>query len=360
MAAVAVADCQRVVGDEALREHLLIALARFFRFREVVREISADELLARYARYFDRAFVHIGDLAFRTDRHEGVERGFDQAAGVLCGLLLRRDIACRCEHAQHIAVDVLVYRRIVENVRQGAVLVAHSQRIVGNETVSEHLLIAFARFFRLGKVVGEVRTDQLFARYAGDFDRTLVDVGDLAFGADRNEGIERGLNQAARVAGGRTQLFLGAATFGDVAAHEQVADGIPMRVVAARNDDARVETRSVLANALEFAFRKTVFVCRLEQPAHRAGLYVLPGMQDFRTATEDLVGSVAIVAPRTFVPRENTIVEVFADDGVLDGTLQNVVEQVHRFRELSHHSLRFGNVACRRKHAENVAAGVLV
>ena len=39
--------------------------------------------LAGNARDLDGRFVHVGDLAFRADRHQRVQAGLDQAAGVL-------------------------------------------------------------------------------------------------------------------------------------------------------------------------------------------------------------------------------------------------------------------------------------
>ena len=45
--AVVAADGQRVVGDEALGEGQLVALAGLFRLREIGGEVAADKLLAR-------------------------------------------------------------------------------------------------------------------------------------------------------------------------------------------------------------------------------------------------------------------------------------------------------------------------
>src|SRR5206468_4265988 len=81
--AVVAADRQRVIGDEALGEGQLIALAGLFRFREIGGEVGADKFLARDAGNLYRSLIDIGNLALSADRHEGIEAGLDQAAGVL-------------------------------------------------------------------------------------------------------------------------------------------------------------------------------------------------------------------------------------------------------------------------------------
>src|SRR5690348_8774859 len=63
---------------------------------------------------------------------------------------------------------------------------------------------------------------------------------------------------------------------------------------------------------------------------------------------------------RALVPREDAMVEVLADDRVLDRALQDVVEEVFGLGELAHHTPRVGDVTCRREDTEDVAAGILV
>src|SRR5260370_16308304 len=57
-------------------------------------------------------------------------------------------------------------------------------------------MIAVSSFYVFREVVGEVCANQLFARRPGDFHRGLVHVRDFAFGADRDERVHTGFNQA--------------------------------------------------------------------------------------------------------------------------------------------------------------------
>ena len=75
------------------------------------------------------------------------------------------------------------------------------QRVVGHKALGKGLLVAFAGLHRVGKVVAKVGAYQCLARYAGHADAGLVDIGDLALGADRHQWVETGFNQTARVLG---------------------------------------------------------------------------------------------------------------------------------------------------------------
>src|SRR6185312_10578309 len=111
-------------------------------------------------------------------------------------LLLGGDVTRGGEHADDLAALVAVDRGVVEHVGEAADAVADGEGIIGHHPLREHLTVAFLRLFGLGEVVREVGADQLFARHAGDLDGGLVDVRDLAVGADGDERIERGLDQA--------------------------------------------------------------------------------------------------------------------------------------------------------------------
>src|SRR5690242_15546486 len=106
-------DGQRVVGDEAQREYLLITLASLLGLREVVRKVGPDQLSSIYSSDLDGGFVNVRDFSFRTDGDQRVERGFHQAARVLGCLFLRGYVARGREHAQHIAASILINRGIV-------------------------------------------------------------------------------------------------------------------------------------------------------------------------------------------------------------------------------------------------------
>src|SRR4029077_7266896 len=94
-APVRVANRQRVVRDKAPGERLLISLAGLSRLREIVPKIRRDQPLPRDAGDFDSRFVHVGDFALRADRYQRIQTGFDQAPGILRGLLLGGDVPDR-------------------------------------------------------------------------------------------------------------------------------------------------------------------------------------------------------------------------------------------------------------------------
>ena len=104
--------------------------------------------------------------------------------------------------------------------------------VVGDEAPGEDLLVALARLLGLGEVVGEVGADQLLPSHASDLDGALVDVGDLAFGADGDEWVEARLEQAAGVLGG---LF----ACGVVDTNQQITDDRVLGVAQGGDGDHR-------------------------------------------------------------------------------------------------------------------------
>ena len=128
-----------------------------------------------------------------------------------------RDIACRREHAGDVAVLVVVGAGVVEHVGDPPGRVANRQLIVGDGPLGENLAISRARLLGLGEVIREIAADQTVARNTGDGLRRLVDIGDLAVGADRDQRIEARLDQAARVEQSGTQSRLRRLLGGDVA-----------------------------------------------------------------------------------------------------------------------------------------------
>src|SRR5665647_1827413 len=110
------------------------------------------------------------------------------------GQLLFRHVARRGEHAEPIACLVAVYRGVVQDLGQGPVRAADGQRVVGDRPLGERPLVAFVGLVGLGEVVGECGPDQFLAGDAGNLDGGLVDVGDHAFGADRDQRVKAGLD----------------------------------------------------------------------------------------------------------------------------------------------------------------------
>ncbi len=104
------ADGQRVIRDETLREHPLVALASFFRLREVVGEVRANKFLARRPGDLHGGLVHVRDFAFRADRDQRVHAGFDQASGVLGQADFIRDILRDQQKTDRLAGKITAWR----------------------------------------------------------------------------------------------------------------------------------------------------------------------------------------------------------------------------------------------------------
>src|SRR5207249_4304818 len=83
------------------------------------------------------------------------------------GSLLPGDVSGGGEHAEHAASRVLVDRGVVQNLGEMAVAVTNRQRVVGDRSLGEYLLVAGARLVGLGEVVRKVGPDQLLAQNAG-------------------------------------------------------------------------------------------------------------------------------------------------------------------------------------------------
>ena len=97
-AASSVTDGEWVVCDGALRENLPVALARPLGLGEVVGEISSDQFFSRHTGHLGQGRIDIGDFPFGAYGDEWVERGLNQAAGILRRLLLGLHIARRREY----------------------------------------------------------------------------------------------------------------------------------------------------------------------------------------------------------------------------------------------------------------------
>src|ERR1019366_10792911 len=97
-------------------------------------------------------------------------------------------------------------RPVVKNIREAAVPVANRQRIIGHEPLGEDLLVSLPGSLRLGEVLGEIRADEFFPRGTCHVDGSLVDVGDLSLGTDRDQGVEACFEQAPGISRSRSLL----------------------------------------------------------------------------------------------------------------------------------------------------------
>jgi hypothetical protein len=84
--------------------------------------------------------------------------------------------------------------------------VEQGQRVVGDRPLRGDLLVALFGFVGVGEIVEEFGPDEFLAGDAGICDCGLVDVGDLAFGADRHQRVQTRLDQAPGVLGCMLQL----------------------------------------------------------------------------------------------------------------------------------------------------------
>ena len=71
------------------------------------------------------------------------------------------------------------------------------QRVVQGHPLGEDQAVDLLGLLRLGEAVREGGPDELFAGDAGGLDRGLVDVGDQAFGADRDKRVQARLDHRA-------------------------------------------------------------------------------------------------------------------------------------------------------------------
>ena len=126
------------------------------------------------------------------------------------------DVPCRSEDAENIAACIFVDRGIIENLYQTPVFVPDREGIVGYKPLFKYLPVPLCRLLGLRKILREVTADKPFPRNARDLDSCLVSVGDLSFGADGDQRVQAGLDEASGVLRRLAQLFLRPLALGDV------------------------------------------------------------------------------------------------------------------------------------------------
>src|SRR5260370_1228553 len=166
-------DGQRIVGDEALREHPLITFPSLYGFREVVGEVCANQLFARRPGNLDSSFGYVGHLSLLPSRYHLVYPLFVQAPCILRRLLLGADIARGGEYTQHVASCVLVSGGVVQHFRLPFFFNDTATTEIYTLSLHDALPISFPSLYGFREVVGEVCANQLFARRPGDFHRGL-------------------------------------------------------------------------------------------------------------------------------------------------------------------------------------------
>ena len=93
---------------------------------------------------------------------------------------------------------------------------AQGEGVIPHRAPLESVLIALPGPLRFGEEIGEVPTLQRPSRQPGGLDRRLIDILDRSAGADRDQGIDAGFNQAAGVVHLLQQRLLLSLEGGDV------------------------------------------------------------------------------------------------------------------------------------------------
>ena len=159
------------------------------------------------------------------------------------------DVAGHGDDAQNTAFRIFVHTGVVEDLGQLARLVSDRQRIVGDGALGERFLVTLTGLGGLGEVVAEVRPDERLSRSPRDLDRSLVDVGDLALGADRDQRIQAGLDEAARILRIGPSLLLGVLACRDVDADRTQPNEGTLAVIEGRRRDGDANRLAVFAQA---------------------------------------------------------------------------------------------------------------
>ena len=222
------------------------------------------------------------------------------------------------EDSEDVALGVLVERGVVEDVGELAVAMADGQGVVGDGAFGEDPLVALAGLVGLGEVVGEVGSDEGVALCPGDLDGGVVDVGDLALGADRDERIEAGFDEAPGVLGGGVRLLIGTLALRHVAGDRRRADD-PAPAV----DDRRYGERDADAAAVFSDANRLVVLDALRAPDLAEDLEHVIGSvgvaEDRDVPADDLAGRVAVHPLGGGIPAGDDPFEGLADDRVVGG-----------------------------------------
>src|SRR5207244_13000924 len=130
-----------------------------------------------------------------------------------------------------------------------------------------------ARLLRRCEVVREVRADPSVARSASDLDGRLVDIGDLTLGADRDQGVQARLDEAAGVLRGRPQLLLGPYALADVARDRGGPDDVAIPIMDGRHAERYRDGAPILLDAYRLV---VIDPLALADPLENGGHLVSP------------------------------------------------------------------------------------
>ena len=167
-----------------------------------VDERFRHEFLGAIAKELRAGGVRLQKGPVRVGNGHHVRRGLEKIVELLSlGLRLFEfgDVACGGKDTADIAELVVVDRRIVEHRGLVPVTVADFQGVIPHQPFLEDALVPLPGFFRLGKITGEIGTDQIPAPVSGHLFGGRIHIGYLPPGVDGDQGIQARLDQGAVV-----------------------------------------------------------------------------------------------------------------------------------------------------------------
>jgi len=94
------------------------------------------------------------------------------------------NISGRGKDARNISSGIFINYGIVKNIHAFAAFMLERQRIVGNESLLEYLLVPFPGFVWFCEAVRKISPDKFFSGDSCGFYCSFIDIGNLAFFAD--------------------------------------------------------------------------------------------------------------------------------------------------------------------------------
>ncbi len=219
-----------VVGDGPLVERLANAVSGTFRIRKVLLECCPHQIGARIPRHAAHGLVDVGDAQDRVHGNEAVQGSFDQAAVV--GPLLPElrlqprllgDVASRGENTPDVSRGVFEDRSVERDAHGSAATPRQREDVVGDHAFIESFLDSRGGAFRVLKIIGEGRADQLLAAVPRHAAHLLIHIGNAAGGIDCDESVDGSFDQAAIVRLRFAQLLLKFFLFRDVTGGSEYA-----------------------------------------------------------------------------------------------------------------------------------------
>ena len=262
---------QLIIGDHTLGKGAFHPGIGALRLGEIPLEERANEFLTAVVGHAAHLLVDVGDEAVRVHRNQAIHRRLDQAAQV--GLLLAQllletdtigDVAGGSEDPAHVPGGVFKYRSVKRDLQMPPGARHQGERILGDKARLKGLPDARPSVFRLGKVIGKRRAEQLSAGIAGHLAHPVVHVGDDALRVHVDEPVHRRFDQAAQVVLLLAHLLFQFLLLGDIAGRGEHALQLAVAIVEGRGvvGDHRLASRFAARGELvvgHLAFAQDLF-----------------------------------------------------------------------------------------------------